>query len=282
MFVSRRASWHAMLALVAAVGLCAGLPAGRAAAQVKLDVPFVPTPQAVVDRMLEMAKVTADDFLIDLGSGDGRIPITAAKRYGARALGIDIDPRRIAEANANAQKAAVTDRVTFRQQNLFETPIGEATVLTMYLLESVNLKLRPRILKELKPGTRVVSHAFHMGSWKPDRHEVVDGNDIYLWIIPANAGGRWILKYGEQNIDLVIRQKFQKLTGSASLGGRSVALERLTLRGDEISFVLNMGKERRRFAGRVAGDTIEPVPAATKELARGAVQWAEDWRATRG
>jgi precorrin-6B methylase 2 len=281
--VFRRRSWRSVaLTITTLLGLGIGLLAGPAMGQVKLDVPFVPTPQAVVDRMLAIAKVTANDYLIDLGSGDGRIPITAAKRYGARGLGIDIDPRRIAEANANAQKAGVTERVTFRQQNLFETPLGEATVLTMYLLESVNLKLRPRLLKELKPGTRVVSHAFNMGNWQPDKHQIVDGNDIYLWIVPAQVDGRWILKYGDQNIDVVFRQNFQRLTGSATVGGRSMALEKPSLRGEQISFVLNLGKERRKFTGRIVGDAIEPIAEDAAKAKGAGVQRADGWRATRG
>ncbi len=267
--------------LVFAAGSAIGLLTGAAQAQVKLDVPYVQTPQAVVDRMLALAKVTAEDFVIDLGSGDGRIPITAASRYGARGLGVDIDPRRIAEATANARKAGVEDRVTFRQQDLFQTSLGEATVLTMYLLQSINLKLRPRILKELRPGSRVVSHAFHMGNWAPDQHEVVDENDVYLWIVPANVDGRWTLKYGEQTIDLVIRQKYQKLTGSALINGRKRPLENLSLRGAEISFALNTGNERKRFTGRIIGDVIEPtIPAAAEGSPGGGS--ADNWRATRG
>jgi 2-polyprenyl-3-methyl-5-hydroxy-6-metoxy-1,4-benzoquinol methylase len=155
-----------------------------------LDVPYVPTPQTVVDKMLEMANVSGDDYVIDLGSGDGRIPITAAKRYGAEAMGVDLDPARIKEAKANAKGAGVDDKVEFRQQDLFETDISKATVLTMYLLPKVNMQLRPRILSELKPGTRVVSHAFDMGDWKAERTEKVDGRTIYFWTVPSRDGQR--------------------------------------------------------------------------------------------
>src|SRR5918992_2911163 len=158
--------------------LLAGL-AGMSYAQVRLDVPYVPTPQDVVDRMLDMAKLTKDDFHIDLGSGDGRIVITAAKR-GARSMGVDLNPTRIAEANENARKAGVTDRVTFVQGNLFEMDISKANVLTMYLLQGVNLQLRPRVLSELRPGSRVVSHAFSMNDWGPDQHVNVNGRNLYL------------------------------------------------------------------------------------------------------
>jgi len=147
-------------------------------------VPFVPTPQQVVDKMLELAKLQKDDFLIDLGSGDGRIPVTAAQRHGVKALGVDINPQRIKEANERAQKAKVTDLVEFRQQDLFQTDISQANVLTMYLLPSVNMKLRPKIWSDMKPGSRVVSHAFDMGDWTPEQKVTVDGRTVYLWIVP--------------------------------------------------------------------------------------------------
>ena len=148
------------------------------------DVPYVPTPPEVVDAMLELAKVKKGDVVYDLGSGDGRIPITAAKRYGVKAHGIDINPQRIQEANENAKREGVTDRVTFRTADLFETDLSKANVVTLYLLPDVNLKLRPKLLKELKPGSRIVSHAFSMGDWEPDITRNLDGRTIYLWTVP--------------------------------------------------------------------------------------------------
>jgi trans-aconitate methyltransferase len=148
------------------------------------DVVYVPTPQDVVDKMLDLAKVGKGDVLYDLGSGDGRIPVTAAKRFGIRAVGIDIDPERIREANANAKKNGVTNLVQFRQENLFTTNFSEATVVTLYLLPDLNMKLRPRLLAELKPGTRIVSHQFDMGKWKPERTVELGGRTIYLWTVP--------------------------------------------------------------------------------------------------
>ena len=148
------------------------------------DVIFVPTPQEVVDKMLELGKVGSGDVLYDLGSGDGRIPVTAAKRFGIRAVGIDIDPQRIHEANENAKKNGVTRLVQFRQEDLFKTDFSEATVVTLYLLPDLNVKLRPRLLAELKPGTRIVSHQFDMGKWKPERTVELNGRTIYLWTIP--------------------------------------------------------------------------------------------------
>ncbi len=148
------------------------------------DVIFVPTPPQVVDAMLEMAQVRDGDVLYDLGSGDGRIPVAAAKKYKIRAVGIDIDPQRIAEARANAKAAGVTDEVTFRQEDLFQADFSDATVVTLYLLDSLNEKLRPRLLKELKPGTRIVSHAFKMGDWAPEKSANIDGSMIYFWTVP--------------------------------------------------------------------------------------------------
>ncbi|KAF3889303.1 MULTISPECIES: SAM-dependent methyltransferase [Nostocales] len=156
-------------------------------AQKQPDVVYVPTPPEVVDKMLEVAKVTKNDVLYDLGSGDGRIPITAAKKFGTRGIGIDIDPERIKEANENAKKAGVTDKVTFRQQDLFTTDFSEATVVTLYLLPELNVKLRPQLFKQLKPGTRIVSHAFDMGDWKPEKTLQVDGRTVYFWTIPAKS-----------------------------------------------------------------------------------------------
>jgi len=153
------------------------------------DVIFVPTPNEVVQKMLELAKVTPNDVVYDLGCGDGRIVITAAQKYGARAVGVDIDPQRISEATANAKAARVTDKVKFIEGDLFETDISEASVVTLYLLTRLNEKLKPKLLKELRPGTRVVSHAFDMGDWKPDETASVSASSVYLWRIPAAGKG---------------------------------------------------------------------------------------------
>jgi 16S rRNA G966 N2-methylase RsmD len=166
------------------------LPKQPQARQVSADVPYVPTPQPVVDAMLNLAKVSKDDVLYDLGSGDGRIVVTAAERFGTRGTGIDIDPQRIEEANANAKQAGVTNKVKFLQQDLFNTDLSKATVVTLYLLPQVNNKLRPKLLSQLKPGTRIVSHEFDMGEWKPERTIKVRGPErehtIYYWTVPQN------------------------------------------------------------------------------------------------
>lgn len=156
--------------------------------EVKRDVPYVPTPQNVVDEMLTLANVTKNDVVYDLGCGDGRLVITAVKKFGARrGFGVDIDPQRIADSNANAKAADVTDRVQFAVQDLFQTDLKDATVVTLYLLPEVNLRLRPKLLSELQPGTRVVSHSFDMGDWKPQKTVTVQpgGQRLYLWTIPA-------------------------------------------------------------------------------------------------
>ena len=167
--------------------ICAALvslPAQQATPARTPDVIFVPTPQEVVDAMLKMAQVGPNDVLYDLGSGDGRIPITAAKTYGIRAVGIDIDPERIREANQNARNAGVTDKVRFLNQDLFTTDIREATVVTLYLLPSLNLRLIPKLNTELKPGARIVSHAFDMGQFQPLQTDTIDGRTIYFWRTP--------------------------------------------------------------------------------------------------
>ena len=179
-----------MTAVVLAAMVCtpaAGWQAaGQQTGQLRTpDVIYVPTPQDVVDAMLEMAKVGPNDVIYDLGSGDGRIPITAAKKYGARGIGIDIDPERIKEANENLKQAGVGDKVKFLNQDLFATNISDATVVTLYLLPSLNIKLMPKLMKELKPGTRIVSHSFDMGDqWPPEQTQDVGGRMIYYWTIP--------------------------------------------------------------------------------------------------
>lgn len=183
---SRRLFMASTLRTAAAVALPMALPLVRAqeGTAVALDVPYVPTPQPVVDRMLQLAWVGPDDVVYDLGCGDGRVVITAAKAYGARGVGIDIDPQRIAEARANAKRAGVTDKVEFRIGDLFEADFSEATVVTLYLLPSINQRLRPQLWRQLRVGARVVSHDFDMGSqWPPEHTENVANKTIYAWTI---------------------------------------------------------------------------------------------------
>ena len=222
----------------------------------QLDVPYVPTPPEVVERMLEMAAVRPEDFVIDLGSGDGRIAIAAARK-GARALGIDIDPERVLEAQDNARKAGVQDRAQFKRQDLFDARINDATVVTMYLLTKVNLDLRPRIL-ELKPGTRVVSHSFDMGNWKPDIHSEIGHRQVFMWIVPAKAAGRWTGLLGTSSLSLDLQQEYQYLTGSAEIAGSTVAVREGWVHGTDMHLTLSDG---RKLRGRIDRDRMHALPA---------------------
>jgi precorrin-6B methylase 2 len=237
--------------------LAAGI--GIVAAQDKplsLDVPYVPTPHDVVERMLTMASVKPGEFVIDLGSGDGRIAIAAAKR-GARAYGVDLNPERIKEARANAAREGLgEDKVRFEQKNLFDTDISKADVLTMYLLTTVNLKLQPVILKTMRPGARVVSHSFDLGNWTPDVSDSVRGHRVYFWTVPAQIAGRWQAESGAERFLLEIRQEFQKFDGTAQVGTRRVILQNTRLAGADISFAVDLGKGLQTFRGKVDGNTI--------------------------
>ncbi len=210
------------------------------------DVIWVPTPQELVDKMLDMAKVTPNDYVIDLGSGDGITVITAAKR-GARALGIEYNPDMVELSKRNAAQAGVSGKASFVKADIFESDFSKATVITMYLLPQLNLKLRPTILN-LKPGTRIVSHAFTMEEWTADQTESVDSRTAYLWIVPAKVEGSWQLAQGE----LVLKQNFQMLAGTLKSGGQTMTIANGKLRGDQISFSAG-GAE---YTGRVSGNAI--------------------------
>lgn len=228
----------------------------------KLDVPYVPTPHEVVRTMLSVADVNKDDVLYDLGCGDGRIVVTAAQHYGVRGTGVDIDPERIRESNENARKAGVADKVRFLEKNLFDVDLSAASVVTLYLLSSVNLDLRPKLFKELKPGTRVVSHDFDMGDWKPDQKIEVDGHAVYYWVIPANAGGAWSVESGKdkRKYTLRLKQKFQKVTGTLESGGATAPLSDVEVKGAQLRFALKDSlpglKAPARFSGRIEGNRL--------------------------
>jgi hypothetical protein len=247
-----------------------------------LDVPFVPTNQPAVEAMLLIAHVGPNDFVIDLGSGDGRILITAAKKYGARGFGVDLDPQRVKESVANAKDAGVSDRIQFHQRNLFDTRIAEATVLTMYLLPRVNLELRPRLFAELKPGTRVVSHDFDMGDWKPDLRATVRGagSTIYYWVIPAQVGGIWKVQVGSargnQEYELDINQKYQEVNIMARRAGKPMTVINSRLDGEAIDFVLvdtDDAAYRRRFQGKATGNAMEGTARGDANAPRTEFQW---------
>ena len=225
-----------------------------------LDVPYVPTPSDVVALMLEIANVQSSDYVIDLGSGDGRIAIAAVRDRGARgAMGVDIDPVRIGEARKNAKEAGVADKVKFRNQDLFETDFSKASVLTMYLLPNVNLKLRPKVL-DLAPGTRVVSHAFDMGGWESDAHQQVGSYNVYLWIVPAKVDGQWRVSEPDGDVAVNFKQEFQKVHGTAKKDGQQPVPVAGVLRGNVIRFAVGQGSEAQQHVGRVQGDYIVAIP----------------------
>jgi hypothetical protein len=233
-------------------------PADFVRGRPRLDVPYIASDLQVVDAMLGLAQIRPDDTVIDLGSGDGRILISAARSLGAHGIGVDIDPARIRESTANAQEAGVAGRVTFRQQDLFETPLGDADVLTLYLLQEINLRLRPRILSQMRPGTRVVSHDFDMGDWHWDQRQRVGNATIYLWIVPVRIDGAWVLNAGGQSYPLVIEQHYQQFLGTAG----TARIEQGRINGDHIRFIANVGEGRRVFEGRVDDDTMVPLDGA--------------------
>ncbi len=221
------------------------------------DVIWVPTPDELVERMLKMAQVTPNDYVVDLGSGDGRTVIAAAKKFGARALGIEYNPDMVDLSTRAAQSQGVAAKAKFMKADIFESDFSQATVITMYLLPGLNLKLRPKIL-DLKPGTRIASHQFSMDDWEADETDTLDGRRAYLWIVPAKVQGPWKVSAGPENWDLTLEQKFQKLEGSVRFGAINAGLREPRLVGDRISFVVvdNNGV-RREFSGRVAGNVIE-------------------------
>jgi hypothetical protein len=219
-------------------------------------VPYVATPVPTVERMLKLASVGPGDTIYDLGSGDGRLVITAVQQFAAsKGVGVDIDPRRIEESRDNAKLAGVADRVTFVEGDLFKFDFREADVLTLYLLPRINLKLRPRILAWLEPGSRVVSHGFSMKDWQPD---VRDG-DIMLWIVPADVEGTWTGQAGGKSYRLTLSQTFQHVTGTLAVSGRNTALKDVRLKGREFAFTVPAGDGRLpiRFEGRAEGAEIE-------------------------
>jgi hypothetical protein len=222
------------------------------------DVIWVPTPDEVVDRMLRMAQTTKDDYVVDLGAGDGKIAIAAAKNFGARSLGIEYNPDMAKHAQSNVEKAGVTQRARIIQGDIFATNFTDATVVTMYLLPGLNLKLRPQILA-MRPGTRVVSHSFTMDDWEADETSSMDGRRAYFWVVPANVMGNWALDAGSIKTDLRFEQRYQKIEGTIALGGTvQGGLRDARLRGFAISFsYVDQAGVKRDFTGRVTGNKME-------------------------
>jgi len=233
--------------------------------------PYVPTPQIVVDEMLRLGKVGPGDFVIDLGSGDGVIVLTAAQKHKARGFGVDIDPQLVKLSNNEAKKRGLEDRVAFHVQDVFKAEISKATVVTLYLLPGMMVKLRPKILNELRPGTRVVSHDYNFDDWAADQQltwdvpekEKVNGipkATVYVWIVPAKVSGRWQVRLdsGEQH-ELTLRQQYQNFNGADAKGNKLLGTQ---LRGDEIAFALPAPLSRQ-FKGRVAGESMSGVVETT-------------------
>ncbi|MBI3936833.1 MAG: class I SAM-dependent methyltransferase [Betaproteobacteria bacterium] len=275
-----RARCAVVLAVLATV-------AAAASDDEKTGGPYVPTPDVVVEQMLRMAGVGPSDFVVDLGSGDGVIVLTAAKKYKARGFGVDIDAELVGLSNSRAKLEGVADRVAFYRKDIFQTDVSKATVVTLYLLPAMMVNLRPKLLAELKPGTRVVSHDYHFDDWLPDSEitfdvpekEKVNGvpsATIYLWVVPAQVAGRWQLRFDPgadpQRYDLNLRQRYQVFEGTATAAGGVLKLAQPALRGAEIRFTLPASSGRHRFTGKVAGDTME----GTVQFAggKGTVRWS--------
>ncbi|NDJ15715.1 class I SAM-dependent methyltransferase [Myxacorys almedinensis] len=250
------------------------------------DVPYVPTPQNVVNAMLNFANVTPTDFVYDLGSGDGRLVLTAVQKFGATGIGIEINPGLVQRSQASAAQLGISgeactvvpcaNRATFFQQDLFQTDLRKASVVTLYLLPKINVKLRPKLLSELKPGSRVVSHAFGMGDWKPDRTILVDDGgrprSVYLWIVPVNLSGNWSgsmsTKAGRQlPYSVQVDQTFQAVRATVKVSGQTISLPQVQLMGDRLSLqhdqVFNGQKINIRFNGKIIGNNLQGTAELT-------------------
>ena len=262
-----------------------------AGAQELSKLPYVPTPQIVVDEMLKLANVGTADFVVDLGSGDGRMIITAARNFKAKGLGVDIDAGLVSLAQKQAKAAGIADLAKFIEQDMFKADVSKATVITLYVLPDFMEKLRPKLLKELRPGTRIVAHDYHMGDWYPDRQfsmtvpEKVKANGtdkayLYLWIVPSLISGDWRMELdtesGRQIVALSINQRYQMINASAENIFGPMKIDNATLRGDQISFDLPLGAQTYRFTGKVenskmAGNAVtsggtRPVPWRASKL----------------
>jgi hypothetical protein len=255
------------------LAFCLAMPAAQAPSQELSKLPYVPTPQIVVDEMLKLANVTAKDFVVDLGSGDGRMIISAAKTFKASGLGVDIDAKLVELSNKEANAQGVGDRAKFIEQDMFKADLSKATVVTLYVLPDFMEKLRPKLMAEMKPGTRIVAHDYYMSEWYPDRRieltvpEKVKANGtdkayLYLWVVPSAVSGQWCMNFDlgtgkPQWVVLSFNQRYQMLAAAAESVLAPLNIESPTLKGDEIDFVLTIGASNFRFSGKVQGDKIE-------------------------
>lgn len=267
----RAGAWSVGIWMLAVAGLAAAQPSEPE----RTAGPYVPTPQVIVDRMLQMARVGPKDFVIDLGSGDGRIVRTAARQHGASGFGVDIDAELVERSNDAARREGVAERARFYTQDVFKADVGKATVVTLYVLPDMMERLRPKLLRELRPGTRIVSHDYHFGPWLPDQRvsfnspekaEAVGFSSVslFLWVVPASVSGAWRLDVQGLNLGaaptLELSQMFQRLNGSVKLGARSFDLSDTKLEGQTIEFGFTLGDpnaERHGFRGRVVGDRMQ-------------------------
>lgn len=226
----------------------------------RLDVPYEPSPTEVVEEMVKLAGVTKDDIVYDLGCGDGRIVLAAAKKTGCTAVGIDLDSRRIKESKANALKEGLSGRVSFYEQDLFDSDLSKATVVMLFLYPDVNLKLRPKLLNELKPGTRVVSHSHTMGDWAPDKSARVNWRNLYFWVIPARVEGIWHweadLGNGPEAFTMELIQTYQRFSGSVNSRQEKKGIKKGRLNGEEIAFNTGNSRTGLHFKGIVNEDSI--------------------------
>ncbi len=264
---------------IAFVFLSLLLPAA-AAAVLDVPTPYVPSTQSNVDEMLRLAQVRPNDVVYDLGSGDGRVVISAARDWGARGVGVELDPKLVAESRELAKRDGVADRAVFHEGDVLKAPIADATVVTMYLLTPLVNRLQPRLLAELKPGTRIVAHDYGFADWKPDRHVHVSKN-FYLYVVPAHAAGKWQLTVslpaGPREYELELAQRFQEIKGGARVSGGYLPAFEAKLTGERIEFVLMDDHLNYRFEGRVSTHEIEGVV----RWGHGPRQQEGTWRATR-
>ncbi len=231
-------------------------------ADIILDVPYVPTDEKIVNAMLDLGEVTGQDVLYDLGCGDGRIVVAAALERSTRGVGIDVDPMRITEANEYASHTGVEYLVNFIEGDLLEADFSEATVVTLYLLDLVNVQLRPRLLDELRPGTRIVSHAFDMGDWKPDQRESCGSINLYKWIVPAKVAGTWEWQATSgETYRVELKQKYQQVTGKAWIDGQEAQLKNALLRGDLLELVVRKNANSRPVGFVMRCQARQLIPA---------------------
>jgi len=281
-----KARWRVMTSMAAcllalwAAGSSPRFADAAQAAALDVPTPYLPSMRLDVEELLRMAAIRPQDVVVDLGSGDGRIVIAAAKHFGARGFGVDIDEKLVALANENAREAGVSDRVRFYHRDIFATDLREATVVTMYLLSSLVNRLRPKLLAELRPGTRIVAHDYGFDGWKPDRTVVIT-KTFYLYVVPAQVAGKWRLETtlpeGERSYEFELNQQLQEIRGGARVPGGYLPLFEARLAGDRVSFVIVDGQHGYHFDGRVTGSLME----GTVKSGIGNAQVENRWRATR-